>query len=66
MMHAGLIHWIDNHDTAAPTIDNGDGTLTVSSWVVRTNLPEGHADRVFMDREVIPATLSAARDVLGY
>lgn len=66
MSNASLIHWIDNHDTAAPTIDNGDGTLTISSWCVRTNLPQGHADRVFMERVIVPATLSAARDHLGY
>lgn len=66
MTNAKLIHWIDNHDTAAPTFENADGTLTVSSWCVRTDLPVGHPDRVFMEREIIPATLSAARDLLGY
>lgn len=66
MTTATLIHWIDNHDTAAPTTENAAGTLTVSSWCVRTNLPVGHPDRVFMERAVIPATLSAARDLLGY
>lgn len=66
MAHQTLIHWIDKHDTAAPTIENGDGTLTVSSWCVRTTLPVDHPDRVFMERAIIPATLSAARDLLGY
>jgi hypothetical protein len=66
MQTANLIHWIDNHDTAAPTFENADGTLTVSSWCVQTNLPVGHPDRVFMERAIIPATLSAARAHLGY
>jgi hypothetical protein len=63
---SNLIKWIDSHGTAAPTVDNGDGTLTVSSVCVQTNLPEGHPGRVFVERDVIPATLSAARDLLGY
>ncbi|QND94349.1 hypothetical protein SY91_01748 [Burkholderia cenocepacia] len=55
-----LIRWIDSHYTAAPTIDNGDGTLTVSTVSVDR---EG---RVFTERDTIPATLSAARDLMGY
>jgi len=56
-----LIQWIDNHYPAEPTIDNGDGTLTVASECVNVNTNE-----VFIELEVIPATMSAARAVLGY
>lgn len=56
---ARLIRWIDEHDTRAPTIFNGDGTLTVTSTVVC----EG---RTAIESDVIPATLRAARDLLGY
>jgi len=61
-----LTNWIDSHRTAERTIDNGNGTLTVASWMIRTNLPASHPDRAFIERQVIPATLQAARDWLGY
>ncbi|MDN8027946.1 hypothetical protein QZN17_05140 [Burkholderia multivorans] len=56
-----LIAWIDGHDTAAQTIDNGDGTLTVACSCVNVNTGES-----FVERSTIPATLKAARDWLGY
>jgi hypothetical protein len=55
-----LITWIDSHDTAEPTIDNGDGTLNVSCTAVDAK------GGVFTEYETIPATLKAARDWLGY
>ncbi|EPS1221671.1 hypothetical protein ACVBR5_000902 [Burkholderia cenocepacia] len=54
-----LIEWIDGHGTAEPTRDNGDSTLTVACEVVQNG-------RVSIERSTIPATLSAARDWLGY
>ncbi|WP_413168807.1 hypothetical protein [Burkholderia latens] len=57
---ARLMAWIDSHYPAEPTIDNGDGTLTVASAAVDRD------GRVFVERDVIPANLSAARDLLGY
>ena len=56
---ARLIRWIDTHDTRAQTIYNGDGTLTVASPVVVDS-------RLTVEHDVIPATISAARDLLGY
>jgi hypothetical protein len=55
-----LIAWIDTHGTAEPTIDNGDGTLNVSCIAVDAK------GGVFTEYATIPATLSAARDWLGY
>lgn len=60
MQLAALIKWIDAHLTAAPTIDNGDGTLTVAT-------PATDQDgNVYIERDIIPATLQAARNLLGY
>ncbi|MGF6440746.1 hypothetical protein [Paraburkholderia youngii] len=56
---ARLIRWIDEHDTRAPTVFNGDGTLTVTGTVVCDG-------RTTVVHDVIPATLGAARDLLGY
>jgi hypothetical protein len=66
MKTSNLIRWIDSHNMAEPTTDNGDGTLNVSCTCVNTHLPEGHAERTFIERSVIPASLSAARNYLGY
>ncbi|QNB14283.1 hypothetical protein G5S35_22355 [Paraburkholderia tropica] len=55
-----LIAWIETHYTPEPTIDNGDGTLTVASVVVDRD------GKTFIEHDVIPATLQAARDLLGY
>ena len=55
-----LIAWIDGHDRPEPTVDNGDGTLTVATTCVAGD------GAVFIERDVIPATMSAARDLLGY
>ncbi|VVE56979.1 hypothetical protein PAQ31011_05166 [Pandoraea aquatica] len=55
-----LVKWIDDHYPAEPTIDNGDGTLTVSVLCVPA---EGDS---FVERSVIPANLKSARDWLGY
>ncbi|MGR9587115.1 hypothetical protein [Pandoraea sputorum] len=55
-----LVKWIDDHYPAEPTINNGDGTLTVAVLCV----PE-HGDS-FVERSVIRANLKAARDWLGY
>lgn len=54
-----LIRWIDTHDRPRPTVINTDGTLTVTSIESR----DGVAHEV---QNVIPATLQAARDLLGY
>lgn len=59
MKTVSLIAWIDHHDRPEPTVDNGDGTLTVSSVYVG-------ADGPLVGRDTIPATLQAARDLLGY
>jgi len=56
-----LIAWIDSHYPAEPTIDNGDGTLTVAIECVHVE-----TSVAFIEFQVIPATMSAARDVLGY
>ncbi|RIJ84980.1 hypothetical protein RSP822_18085 [Ralstonia solanacearum] len=55
---AKLMRFINSHGN--PAIDNGDGTLTVTSEVVDV------AGIVSTVRDIIPATLSAARDLLGY
>lgn len=53
-----LIRFIEDHGN--PVVVNGDGTLTVTSVEVDRN---GVASAV---RNTIPATLAAARDLLGY
>ncbi|WP_217481856.1 hypothetical protein [Burkholderia lata] len=58
---ADLIRWIDSHNPAEPTIDNGDGTLTVACACVNVNTGAS-----FVEHSTIPATLKAARDWLGY
>ncbi|WP_070106294.1 hypothetical protein [Burkholderia plantarii] len=60
MTTTNLIRWIDSHHPAEPTRDNGDGTLTIASHAVDRD------NRHFVLRETIPATLAAARDLLGY
>lgn len=57
---ARLITWINDHDRPEPTLYNGDGTLTVAMVTIDTS------GRTFIERDVIPATMSAARDLLGY
>jgi hypothetical protein len=57
---AQLVEWIDTHDRPLPTTINGDGTLTVFSVEVNA---EGKANVV---SDVIPATLTDARNLLGY
>lgn len=52
-----LIAFIQSHEN--PAVDNGDGTLTVTS----IECCDGKAYPV---QDVIPATLQAARDLLGY
>jgi hypothetical protein len=59
-----LISWIDTHDRPSPTVDNGDGTLTVHSVVAARDAFGAMYGEVIA--EVIPATMSAARDLLGY
>ncbi|MCA8266452.1 hypothetical protein [Burkholderia vietnamiensis] len=56
-----LIAWIDSHDTVEPTVDNRDGTLTVACSCVNVNTGES-----FVEHSTIPATMTAARDWLGY
>lgn len=63
---ARLLAFIDSHDVAEPTRINADGSLHVACVCVNTNLPEGYNGRVFTEYSDIPATLSAARDWLGY
>ena len=58
---ADLMHWIDSHYPPMPTEVNEDGTLTV--YVSYVNCNTGAS---WVAAEVIPATLSAARDLLGY
>jgi hypothetical protein len=60
MTTSNLIRWIDSHDRPEPTIDNGDGTLTVFSEAITAN------GTLLIERDVISATMSAARDLLGY
>lgn len=57
---ARLIEWINEHDRPEPTLFNGDGTLTVATTAVDTS------GRTFIEHDVIPATMRAARDLLGY
>ncbi|MCA8237716.1 hypothetical protein [Burkholderia cenocepacia] len=54
-----LIAWIDRHDRPEPTVDNGDDTLTVASAY-------SFDGAVRVQRAVIPATMVAARALLGY
>ncbi|MDY7802802.1 hypothetical protein U0E23_10020 [Burkholderia stagnalis] len=56
---ADLIRWIETHNPPEPTIDNGDGTLTVACVATKDGV-------AFIEREKIPATRKAARDWLGY
>ncbi|MDN4571896.1 hypothetical protein DBB29_24875 [Pandoraea cepalis] len=55
-----LVKWIDSHYPPVPTIDNGDGSLTVFVECVPKVGP------TYVERSIIPATLKAARDWLGY
>ncbi|MFJ1253405.1 hypothetical protein [Cupriavidus sp. CuC1] len=59
MTTQNLIRWIDTHDRPQATVDNGDGTLTVSSVECRNGIAH-------VVQDVIPATMAAARDLLGY
>ncbi len=52
-----LIRFIDSH--GAPCVANVDGTLTVTSEVVTNGV-------VSLVEDTIPATMAAARDLLGY
>ena len=61
MQTADLIRWIDSHYPAEPTLDNGDGTLTVAIPCV--NVDTGKS---FVEYAAIPATMRDARAVLGY
>jgi hypothetical protein len=63
-MNANLIAWIDSHDRPESTVDNGNGTLTVYSVELTWTLA-GERD-VEIVSNVIPATMAAARDLLGY
>jgi hypothetical protein len=55
-----LIAWIDSHDRPEATVNNGDGTLTVASVCVDA------AGVITIAHDIIPATLEAARELLGY
>jgi hypothetical protein len=56
-----LMTWIDSHQPRPePTLDNKDGTLTVATQC--SSVEKG----VFTERDVIPATMRAARELLGY
>ncbi|RQY01114.1 hypothetical protein [Burkholderia stagnalis] len=57
---ADLIRWIDTHDLPEPTVDNGDGTLTVACVMCAAG------QRSTIERSTIPATRKAAHDWLGY
>lgn len=57
---AQLIAWIRNHDGPESTRYNGDGTITVVSIAVDAS------GQMFPAHDVIPATMCAARDLLGY
>ncbi|MGO4151470.1 hypothetical protein [Cupriavidus sp. YAF13] len=55
-----LMAWIDLHDRPAlTTFNTADGTLTVTSI-------ECHNGVAHEVKETIPATVAAARDLLGY
>lgn len=54
-----LVAWIDSHDRPEPTVVNPDGTLTVATVAIKDG-------KAFIEYDVIAATLSAARDLLGY
>ena len=56
-----LIAWIDSHEPRPePTIDNKDGTVLVASESVAQD------GVITIERDIIPATMQAARDLLGY
>jgi hypothetical protein len=57
---ADLARWIDSHARPEPTVNNEDGTLTVASYCIG---PDGMR---FIEHDTIPATMQAARDLLGY
>lgn len=57
---AHLMRWIDTHDRPEPTVDNMDGTLTVASVCTDAR------GVVTIEHDLIPATMQAARDLLGY
>lgn len=57
---AQLIEWINGHGCPERTVFNGDGTLTVATTVVDMSR------RTSIEHDVIPATMHAARDLLGY
>ncbi len=57
---ARFIQRIDLHDCPERTLNNGDGALTVPS------VPVNEIGRGSMERSVINAKISAARDLLGY
>jgi len=61
MNRTDLARWIDSHYPPLPTTLNEDGTLTVYVSYVDCN-----TEASWVAAEVIPATLSAARDLLGY
>ena len=61
MNTAELARWIDSHYPPEPTEVNSDGTLTVYVSYVDCNTRCS-----WVAAEVIPATLAAARDLLGY
>jgi hypothetical protein len=54
------VRGVDGHFGPEPCTFNGDGTLTVAAVAFDAS------GRRFVEREVIPATISAARDLLGY
>lgn len=57
---SNLMRWIDSHDRPAATLyDTDTGLLTVASIECRAGVAHEVAD-------VIPATIQAARDLLGY
>ncbi len=56
-----LARWIDSHYPPEPTLVNADGSLTVSVACTHINSSE-----VTIERDVIPATVKAARAWLGY
>lgn len=57
---ARLMAWIDGHFGPEPCTFNGDGTLTVAAVAF------DDSGRRYVEREMIPATIGAARDLLGY
>jgi hypothetical protein len=56
-----LITWINSHTPRPePTVDNLDGTLTVSTECVAKD------GSIKVEHDIIPATMRAARELLGY